>query len=482
MSVHPSDTVATARPGLKPLSLRRSFSWTLVANGVTAVSNVAILSLMAKLGNAEMVGQYTLGATLGAMILAFPELCLRAVLATDARDRYRFSEYLGLRLVGLVIGCIAVVVAALAGGYRTDTALVVVLVGAYMSVNGVADIVYGLLQRHEQHNRMAISMIAKAILSVIVVGLAMALTRQVTVACVALIASASAVTLWYDFPSARFVLAGNEMGVIGDDDPPNAGHGLRTPYGTDGTDGTDVPKDGVWPSFEGRRMRALAWLSLPLGVANALNLVYFHVARLVIVRYHGESDLGIYAASAQIAAAGYLVTSALSMATGPRMARLYADRKWEAFTSVLLKFLGVSFVLGASTLAVGAVAGGPILRALYTAEYARQPAVLLWLLGAAAINYVSTCFGTSLTVSRQFGVQLTLGIISVATALAVSIVLVPRIGLVGGGIAAAATSTVRLIGLGTVFVTAFARTRREDGASATALCDTPAVTSEEATP
>lgn len=439
MTIPSTDTAGpAARPALKPLSLRRSFSWTLVANGVTAVCNVAILSLMAKLGSTAMVGQYTLGSTLGAMILALPELSLRAVQATDARDRYRFSEYLGLRLVGLVIGGIAMIVAAIAGGYRADTAVVVVLVGAYMGVNGVADIVYGLLQRHEQHNRMAISMIAKAILSVLAVGLAMAITHNVLFACVALIASASAVAIWYDFPSARFVMVHNHQ-----------------------TDG----QGGLLPSFETARMRSLAWLSLPLGIANALNLVYFHVARLVIVRYHGESDLGIYAASAQIAAAGYLVTSALAMATGPRMARLYADRKWDAFTGVLLKFLGVSFVLGAGTLAVGAVAGGPILRVLYTPEYARQPAVLLWLLGAAAINYVSTCFGTSLTVSRQFSVQLVLGIVSVATALVVSIMLVPRIGLVGGGIAAAATSAVRLVGLGTVFMTTFARKRREADAA-----------------
>ncbi len=412
------------------------------------MANVAMLSLMAKLGSTAMVGQYTLGATLGAMIFALPELSLRAIQATDAQDRYRFSDYLGLRIAGLLVGGAAMVVAALVGGYRADTAIVVMLVGAYMGVNGVADIVYGLLQRHEQHNRMAISMIIKAVLSVVVVGAAMAITRQVIVACIALIASASAVALWYDFPSARFVLGGT--------------------HGTGKTDGTDRSKVGLRPSFDVVRMRSLAWLSLPLGISNALNLVYFHVARLVIVRYHGESDLGIYAASAQIAAGGYLVTTALAMATGPRMARFYAERKWDAFTSVLMKFVGISSVLGVATLAVGAIAGGPILRLLYTPEYARQPAVLLWLLGAASINYVSTCFGTSLTVSRQFGVQLALGVVSVATALLVSIWLVPRIGLVGGGIAAAATSTVRLVGLGAVFVISYARVRRGDSSAGVA--------------
>jgi O-antigen/teichoic acid export membrane protein len=449
MTVPSSDTAAVRAP-LKPLSLRRSFSWTLVANGITALCNVAILSALAKLGSAAIVGQYTLGVTLGTMIHALPQLSLRAVQSTDARDRFLFREYLGLRLIGVVVGCAAVAAAALLGGYRPDTALVVVLVGVYMGVTGVSDIVYGLLQRYEQHNRMAVSMIIKAVLSVIVVAAVMAATHQVALACIALIVSTAVVCAWYDFPAARFVLTAHP------------GHEAAPP---------ERLQHAMTPSFDCRRMASLAWLSLPLGIANGLNLIYFYAARLVIVRYHGEADLGIFSASAQLAAGGYLVTSALAMATGPRMAHLYVQRRWDAFSAVLGKFLGVSTVLGVLTLLAGALLGGPLLRVVYTPEYARQPAVLLWLLGAAAINYVATCFGTSLTVSRQFNVQLALGLVSVATTVLVSLWLVPRIGLVGGGIAAAATSAIRLIGLAAVFVSSFARARR--GATLDPAPETP---------
>ncbi|MBM3495569.1 MAG: hypothetical protein FJX72_14795, partial [Armatimonadetes bacterium] len=226
----------------------------------------------------------------------------------------------------------------------------------------------------------------------------------------------------------------------------------------------------VRPSWDAARLSPLFRLALPLGITNALNLLYFHVARLVVVRYHGEGDLGIYAASAQIAAAGYLVTAAMATAVAPRMARLFADRQWAAFARLMVVFGGVSLVLGAATLLVGAIAGGALLTVLYTPEYAKQPAVLLWLLGAAAINFISTCFGTALTVSRHFNIQLALGIVSVATALLVSVWLVPRIGMVGAGIAAAATSSVRLVGLGAMFWVAFSRAKRpppvDDGATA----------------
>jgi O-antigen/teichoic acid export membrane protein len=268
----------------------------------------------------------------------------------------------------------------------------------------------------------------------------MVLTGRVMVACLALIVSASAVAIWYDFPSARFVLGACRR---------DEGDGLGS-------------AERLAPAFDVPRMGSLTRLSLPLALSNSVNLAYYHVARLVIVRHHGEADLGIYAASAQIALAGHLVTTAFALATGPRMARFYVDRNWEAFTSVLLKFLAVSTVIGASTLLVGVFVGSTILRVLYTADYARQPAVFLWLLGAAALSFVATCFGTSLTVSRQFGMQLAVGIVSVATALLVSLWLVPRMGLVGGGIAAAATSVVRLIGLGTVFLVAYSRARNAD--------------------
>ena len=81
------------------LSLRKNFSWTLAGNIIYAACQWGMLIILAKLGSAEMVGQFALGLAITAPIIMFADLNLRHVQATDAQEEYHFRDYLGLRLI-----------------------------------------------------------------------------------------------------------------------------------------------------------------------------------------------------------------------------------------------------------------------------------------------------------------------------------------------------------------------------------------------
>jgi len=85
---------------LKPLTLRRNFSWTFTGNLIYAACQWGMLVVLAKLGSPEMVGQFTLGLAVTAPVIMFTNLQLRGIQATDAKGDYVFSDYLGLRLIG----------------------------------------------------------------------------------------------------------------------------------------------------------------------------------------------------------------------------------------------------------------------------------------------------------------------------------------------------------------------------------------------
>src|SRR3984957_291041 len=63
-------------------SLRWNFSWTFVGNIIYSACQWAILVVLAKIGNAEMVGQYGLAMAVATPILALSSLQLRAVVTT----------------------------------------------------------------------------------------------------------------------------------------------------------------------------------------------------------------------------------------------------------------------------------------------------------------------------------------------------------------------------------------------------------------
>src|SRR5436190_1143591 len=86
------------------MSLRSNFLWAIVGNVAYAACQWGMLVVLAKMGSAEMVGQFALALAISTPILMFTNLQLRGVQATDARGDYSFRDYLGLRLLMAAIG------------------------------------------------------------------------------------------------------------------------------------------------------------------------------------------------------------------------------------------------------------------------------------------------------------------------------------------------------------------------------------------
>src|SRR5262245_39938900 len=78
--------------------LRNNFLWTLIANVVYVGCQWGMFVVLAKLGDAVMVGKFSLGLAICAPVFLFCNLNLRGVQATDTNGEYTFSNYLSLRL------------------------------------------------------------------------------------------------------------------------------------------------------------------------------------------------------------------------------------------------------------------------------------------------------------------------------------------------------------------------------------------------
>src|ERR1700674_4553211 len=89
--------------------LRVSFSWTLAGNVIYALCQFGMLSALAKLGNASIVGQYALALAIAAPVFMLTNLQLRAVQATDSRHEYGFADYFTLRTVSTLLGFLVIV-------------------------------------------------------------------------------------------------------------------------------------------------------------------------------------------------------------------------------------------------------------------------------------------------------------------------------------------------------------------------------------
>jgi O-antigen/teichoic acid export membrane protein len=401
----PSDAPAVEA---RPPSLRKNFAWTIAGNTVYGASQWAILSLTAKLGGGEMLGQYALAVAVAMPAAMLSHLNLRAVLATDIERRHPFHDYLAVRLYATALSLAAIAAIAFLSGYRGTVAAVIVLMGISLGAENVSDAHFGLMQRRERMDQIARSMIARGALSVVALGCTLWFTRSLLWAVAALVLSRIAILAAFDRPRA------------------SSGERLR---------GTGL--HAQWNIFR---------TALPLGVVLMLVSLTANVPRYAIESTLGTRELGAFAAVASFVTAGATIVNALGQSATPRLARYFSEGDRKRFRALSLRLLGLALGLGLSGVAGASLAGGFILSAMYRPEYAAYSRLFVAVMAAGVFTYIGTTLGYIMTSARAFAPQMPLLAAVAATSAAASWMLIPVIGLPGAAAAIALAACVQIGG------------------------------------
>ena len=394
-------------------SVRTNVVWALVGNVGYAACQWGVLVVLAKLTSPADVGRFALGLALAAPAMIFSGLLLRTLQATDARREYPFGVYLGLRLMTTAAALVAVWVAVVLGGYDAATRALVMAIALAKAFESVSDVVFGLLQQHENLRRVASSMLIKGILSLAAMASVLALGGGVLAATLAMAAAWGVVLAVYDVPAAGRLAS------------------LR-------------------PAFADGRVGRLAWLAFPMGAMAGLQSLTTSVPRYAIEASLGATSLGYFAALAYLLTAPYQPVLALWTAVSPRLARHFAHDV-GAFRTLSLQTLALAAGLGVVTVAGATLFGETLLRVAYAPAYAEHAPVLVWLAVAGGVGYLSSALGASITAARRLRCQPVIAAVALAVSAGASSVLVPRYGLVGAAWAVLAACTTQAASLAVIF-------------------------------
>jgi O-antigen/teichoic acid export membrane protein len=388
--------------------LRSGFAWTAAGNAAYAAAQWAILSLIAKLGDARMLGEYAYALSLTMPAAMLVHLNLRSVLATDAAHSSPLGDYLAVRrAANVALVAVAGLLAVLLGG-TPGRAAVIVLLGVALAAENSSDLYYGALQRRDRLDQVARSLILRSTLSVLAVGVALACTPDLAIAVLALAVARVAVAFLYDRPRA------------------SAHEDLRP----------SPVADARWRLFR---------TALPLGLVLLLVSLTANAPRYAVEHYLGARQLGAYAAAASFLTVGATVINALGQSATSAMARAFgADRR--LFRRLSTRVILTALVLGLAGVAAAYLIGGPVLALLYRPEYAAHRPLLIQLMSAALLIYLAVALGYVVTSTRSFVQQLPLLACVAAASAAAGWILVPRFGLSGAAAALGVAGGVQCVG------------------------------------
>jgi O-antigen/teichoic acid export membrane protein len=416
-----------APKALKNLTLRRSFSWTFLGNGVYAACQWGILVLLAKLGSPEMVGQFTLGLAVVAPIVLLSELHLRAVQATDANQQYEFADYLGLRIMTSAIALLVILLVAGTGSFSWQSRWVIGFIGLAKGFEAISDVLYGFLQQYERMDWVARSLLWKGPCSLIAVGISLWLTQNTAIAALSLALVWGGLLLFHDIPSSATLLARVQ--------PQSESAQRRGQFFCCG-----LPSTWHIPT-----LTRLLRLSLPLGLVMMMISLNSNIPRYFIEAHLGDRALGIFAALSYLMVVTGMIVDALGESMSPRLAKYYAAGQRRDFQTLLCQILAMSLGLGLLGIVVAAVGGKALLNLIYQAEYAEQSHLFVWLMVVAALGNVASILGFAMTAARIFKLQTILfGMTTLVSAIGCFLFL-PPLGLFGVVMALLGAAILQLV-------------------------------------
>jgi O-antigen/teichoic acid export membrane protein len=391
--------------GAETRGLRSGFLWIAAGNAFYAATQWATLSLIAKLGSAEMLGTYALALSIAMPVSMLAHLNLRSVLATDVSHRHPFGDYLAVRLA---VSAICLLVLAAVALTAPQAWAATMLAGLALAVENVSDLYHGALQRRDRLDRIARSLIARGLLSVLALAPVLWMTRDLLRGIVAMLGVRVAVLLLYDRPSAA-----------------------------DAEEHARTTAQEQWTIFR---------TALPLGLVLTLISLNANLPRYAVEHYYGSAELGAFAAAASFITVGTTAVNALGQSTISRLARQFTAGDFAGFRRLALRMAALPLVAGVCGVVIAAMFGKLVLALLYRPEFAVYDRLLVAMMAASTFMYMGSTVGYIVTSLRAFAPQLPLFAAAAACCAAASWLLIPRIGLYGGAAALAISATVQIAG------------------------------------
>jgi O-antigen/teichoic acid export membrane protein len=343
------------------------------------------------------------------MVLA--NLHLRELQASDARDEFRFHERLAVRMAAVALALTAIVAYAALSAWPMPTKLAVIAVGFAKAIESFADLGYGMLQVRERFAAIATAQAVRGFCGLVLAAVTFFWLHEVAWAIVGMAIGWLCVVLVFDLPRVAAASA----------------------------------PDPLRPTINRPRLRALLRQALPMGVVSGIGTITLMFPSYLIQNHLGTSDLGHYTAVLSLLLIGNVAALALGQAASPRLARAFVSGDRSGFLRLVGRLCLATAGLGVLAILTAWLLGAVILELVYGTAWRTQAPLLVWLAGAAAIQWLATALGFAMTAARRLTIQVPIAILACGVSGVSSWWLVGMAGLIGAAWSGMVTCVLFLV-------------------------------------
>jgi O-antigen/teichoic acid export membrane protein len=168
--------------------------------------------------------------------------------------------------------------------------------------------------------------------------------------------------------------------------------------------------------------------------------------RYAVERSLGSVQLGAFAAAASFVTVAQTVVNAMGQSVVSRLAMLFVSRQVKMFRRLTVRLAAIAAGLGVAGTLAAILLGPLLLTVLYRPEFAAYNGILIAMMAAGPLFFVSGTLGYVNTSTRAFREQMLLYIVAASVCGIASFLLVPALGLPGAVASLALAATVQIAG------------------------------------
>jgi O-antigen/teichoic acid export membrane protein len=377
----------------KILAFRYKLSWSLGGNIIYALSQWAIVTILARFGSLEELGLYSLGLAITAPIVLFFNFQLKVVFATDSLNEYNFSQYLGARISHLTIAFLIIIIVAFLYTNNLYTITIIILIGLVKYFEALSDICMGLYQKKDRIDLIGKSQFFKGIYSIIFVGTIYILTSNLIISVFGLLI----------VMVLRFFL--NDIKYL-------------KRYGN------------IKPVFDTSAIN-LAKISYPLGITALIVSLNTNIPRYLLDHFSGIEEVGVFSALYYIIIAGNMLITPISQLAAPRISKSFRNENSSKFVKINTHLSILVMIVFVFILIPVIFKGDIILSIIYGSKYSIYSNTFLIISISLFFGFIGAIQNVSIIAARELKYQSIIGIIVTSITFITSYYLIKLYGVQG---------------------------------------------------
>ena len=382
----------------KEIQFKKNFIWNILGTGFNAFNSLFFMIIVTRINGVENAGIFTLAFSTACIIYVIGIYAGRIYQVTELNKNITDQEYIVNRIITTATMIIMVIIFSVFKKYSIYKFTTFLLLTIYKALEAFSEVIYGILQKNEQLDKVGKSLFMKSIISVILFLIIDIMTKNMILSILSIIIVSLVILLTYDFKNCKcYIYLSSKISK---------------------TNILMIFKDGFF-TF------AIAFLGM-----YVLNAPKYAIDNYLEENYQTIFGIIVMPATVIGLVAQFLIHPYLN-----QILKSYEERNIKNLNKTVLKLIGYIIIFGIISSILAYLLGTQVLGLIYGLDLSMYRLELLTIIIAATMYTIGVIYSSVLTTVRETFSQFIIYIIVSIFALIISNILT-NLGMIKGAVGA----------------------------------------------